>query len=71
MVFMLMPLDWAQLTATRESRPQVGSLGGHFLRLSLQRQHLCCRSLCFESGGEVSWPPALIPWPDVCQLGRL
>lgn len=71
MVFMLMPLDWAQLTATRESHPQVGSLGGHFLRLWLQRQHLCCRSLCFESGGEVLWPPALIPWLDVCQLGRL
>lgn len=28
---------WAQLTATPESRPQVGSLGRHFLRLRLQR----------------------------------
>lgn len=71
MVFMLMTLDWAQLTAIRESRPQVGSLGGRFLRLRLQREHLCRRSLCFESGREVLWPPVLIPWPDVCQLGRL
>lgn len=67
-----MRLDWTQPRGSPAARILArgfGSLGGHFVRLGLQREHLCCCSLCFESGGEVLFPPGLVLWPDVCQLG--